>query len=303
MSAQVEMLIERSCISIGEGPHWNERDRTLLYVDINDGSVHRWNSTTGKDEHHKFDSFCSLVVPCSKGGYIVSIGKSICRFNWDNKEVTVLATVDEEKDTRINDGKCDSSGRLWFGTMGLEKDSAVVVPNLGSLFSLETDGTVKKRKEGVTISNGLAWTSDSRTMYYIDSTPRKVYAYDFDIKTGSMSNERIAIDFGGEETMSDLGYPDGMAIDTQDRVWIACFFGGKVVRFNPKTGERLQDVIVPARRTTSCCFGGTHFDVMFITSSRHFISEEEAKTTPLAGSVFRVTGLGVKGLPAPVYEG
>ncbi|XP_053395486.1 regucalcin-like [Mercenaria mercenaria] len=303
MAAKVEAVIEKSCLTIGEGPHWDERTQTLLYVDINDGSVHRWSPETGKDEKHKFDTFCSLVVPCKKGGYLVSVGNSVCHFDWDTKKLTTLQTVDEGKETRINDGKCDASGRLWFGTMGLEKTPAVVNKHQGSLFSLEIDGSVKKHKEGVSISNGLAWTADNKTMYYIDSIPRKVFGYDFDIKTGTMSNERVVVDLGGEDTIPTLGFPDGMTIDTDGKLWVACFFAGKVFRFDPETGKQIGAIDVPAKRTTSCCFGGKNFDEMYITCSLYGVTEDELKETPLAGSVFRATGLGAKGTPAPVYEG
>ncbi|KAL4235807.1 hypothetical protein ACF0H5_004197 [Mactra antiquata] len=302
-SCNIETIVERSCESIGEGPHWDERTQSLLYVDIHDGVVHRWSSLTGQNESHRFSAFCSLIIPCESGGYIVSNKKTICHFDWDSKRLTAIDKVDDTKATRINDGKCDASGRLWFGTMGLEKSPAVVRENQGSLYSLERDGSVKLHKEGVSISNGLAWTADNKTMYYIDSIPRKVYAFDFDLNNGSISNERVAINFGGEDTMTKLGYPDGMAIDTDDNIWIACYSVGRVVKFNPKTGEELDSVSVPALRTTSCCFGGKYFDELFITCSRYGLTENEKKETPLAGSIFRVKGLGVKGTPAPVYKG
>ncbi|XP_053376399.1 regucalcin-like [Mercenaria mercenaria] len=182
MATKVETAIERSCVTIGEGPHWDERTQTLLYVDINDGSVHRWSPETGKDEKYTFDTFCSLVVPCRKGGYLVSVGKSICHFDWDTKKLTTLQTVDEGKDTY------PIRTVLHFpGTMGLEKTPGVSDKHQGSLYSLELDGSLKTRKEGVRVSNGLAWSVDNKTMYYIDSIPKKVFGYDFDLETGTMS--------------------------------------------------------------------------------------------------------------------
>ncbi|KAH3815756.1 hypothetical protein DPMN_144287 [Dreissena polymorpha] len=249
---QVETLIERSCSTIGEGPHWDERTQQLLYVDINDGSVHRWTAATGKDESHKFDSYCSLVVPCRKGGYLVSVGRSICHWDWDAGKLTTIATVDEGKDTRINDGKCDASGRLWFGTMGLEKKAAVVEKHQGALYSLELDGSIRKHKDGVTISNGLEWADDNRTMYYIDSIPRKVWAYDFDLTTGNMTNERAIISFGAEDSDENFrshGFPDGMTIDTDGNLWVAGFFSSSVMKFDPST--ELPPAVLAEKASTS----------------------------------------------------
>ncbi|XP_053395487.1 regucalcin-like isoform X2 [Mercenaria mercenaria] len=300
MPANVEVLIKKNGNATGEGPHWDEHTQSLLYVDIHAKEMHRWSAATGKDEKYTFDDYCSLVVPCKKGGYIVSIGKSVCHFDWDSKKLDVLHTVDKDKGTRINDGKCDASGRLWFGERN----------NRHSTFSfnyvikyLEVDGTLKKHKEGVSISNGLAWTADNKTMYYIDSIPRKVFAYDFDINTGNMSNERTAIDFDKVEGLPKLALPDGMTIDTEDKLWVACFLGGRITRFDPVTGKEIGRVDVPAKRSTSCCFGGKNFDELFITSITDGATEEELKETPDAGSVFRATGLEAIGKPAPVYEG
>ncbi|XP_060566399.1 regucalcin-like [Ruditapes philippinarum] len=303
MPVTVEALITKTGNATGEGPHWDERTQTFLYVDIHAYEVHRWSADTRIDEKYTFDDNCSLVVPCKKGGYLVGIGKSVCHFDWDSKKLTVLQTVDEDKGTRINDGKCDASGRLWFGTMSLGKTVDEIKYNEGSLYSLEVDGTVRKHKEGVSISNGLAWTADNKTMYYIDSIPRKVFGYDFGIKTGTMSNERVVVDFDKVEGMPKEALPDGMTIDADDKLWVACFLGGRITRFDPNTGEEMTRINIAAKRTTSCCFGGKNFDELFITSITDGATEEELKETPLAGSVFRVTGLEIKGRPAPIYEG
>lgn len=299
----VETVIECATPTIGEGPHWDDTTQCLLLVDINDGIIYRWDSKTGKHETHKFDQTVSFIVPCRKGGYLIGLGQTVSHFDWDSKKITTLATVDEGKETRFNDAKCDASGRLWCGTMGHEVVPAHPKLHQGSLYSFELDGTVRKHKENISISNGLAWSADNRTMYYIDSVPRKVWAYDFDLTTGTMSNERVAVDFGGEDTMGTLGYPDGMTIDTEGKLWVACFSVGKVIRFDPATGKELTSVKFPARRTTSCCWGGKNFDEMFVTCARYAMTEEEKAATPLAGSVFKVTGLGFKGTPAYVYEG
>lgn len=299
----VETLLECVTPTVGEGPHWDDFSQSLLFVDIlGNGGIYRWDSKSEKLEQYNFDTYVSFIVPCRKGGYLIGLGRTVSHFDWDTKTLTTVAKVEEGQNTRFNDAKCDASGRLWCGTMALETSPGVVEHHQGSLYSLELDGTIRKHKDKITISNGLAWSADNKTMYYIDSTPRKVWAYDFDLATGTMSNERIIIDFGGQETIPDLGFPDGMTIDTEGKLWIACFSVGKVIRFDPDTGNQLQTVSIPARRTTSCCWGGINLDELYVTSATYDMSEEE-KGTPLAGSVFRVKGLGFKGVPAYIYEG
>lgn len=295
-------VVKDACSTIGEGPHWDETTECLYYVDIEAKSVLRWNSVTGENQKITLDKTIGFVVPWKKGGVIIGLGQTISHLDWDTEKITILHEVDQGKYTRFNDGKCDPRGRIWAGTMGLEKQAAVVEPEQGSLYCLYTDGSIKKQVENVTISNGLAWSSDNKTMYYIDSIPRCVYAFDYDIETGNINNQRIAVQLekGTEKT---IGYPDGMTIDTEGKLWVACFFGGRIIRFDPETGLQIGAVEMPGLRITSCCFGGKNYDEVFVTCSRHGSSLDELMKFPLSGSVFKVTGLGVQGCPSHMYEG
>ncbi|XP_041355170.1 regucalcin-like [Gigantopelta aegis] len=305
MSYKVEPVIKQVCSSIGEGPHWDEASQTLLYVDIMTGDVHRWNSVTKEDTKlHVADEFVSLIVPCEKGGFVVSTTRSLAHLDWESNQMTVWAEVEQDMPTRFNDGKCDTQGRLWAGTMGLEKKAVgELPPKMGSLYSLNCERSVKKHVDKIDLSNGLAWTSDDKTMFFVDSIPRKVYAFDFDAQAGEITNQRTAIDFS-KGTPSDLGCPDGMTIDTEGKLWIASFFVGKVFRFDPETGSLLQEIKFPTSRTTSVTWGGVSLDDLYVTTSAYGFSEEQIRTTEaLAGSVFRVTGLGCRGRPANSYQG
>ncbi|KAJ8305532.1 hypothetical protein KUTeg_016077 [Tegillarca granosa] len=241
----VECVVKHATETIGEGPHWDDATQTLLYVDINSGDVHRYDPATNKDEKLHFDNTVSLVVPCRKGGYIISIGRTLARLDWDTKKVTMLVEVDQGTNNRFNDGKCDPKGRLWAGTMGHETAPAQPELHKGHLFSLDLDGKLKTHLDKI----------------------------------------------------------NGMAIDTEGMIWVACFGAGKVVRFNPNTGEELRTINIPGMRTTSCCFGGKNLDELYVTCAKYHASEEELSKYPLSGSLFKVTGLGVKGFPAFVYEG
>lgn len=304
-SPKVEVVAHRTCKNTGEGPHWEESSQSLLYVDIQCGDVHRWDSLTGKDEvYHVGDGTCSLAVPKKSGGFIVGFNKTLTSFHPETGSATTLLMVEHKKHNRFNDGKCDPAGRLWAGTMAenTSKDPADLRRNDASLYTLETNGSLKKRVEVVDLSNGLAWTADNKTMYFIDSLPRCIYAFDYDIETGDVTNQREIIKYP-EDSIDTLGYPDGMCIDTEDKIWVANYSAGKVIRWDPETGNQLQVIEIPgAKRTTSCCWGGKNYDELYVTSCAIDMTEDDFETEANAGSVFRVTGLGAKGLPPHIYQ-
>lgn len=298
----VECVIKNAAKTVGEGPHWDSATNTLLYVDIYDNAIHRYNPASGSDEKIKLDGTVGFVVPAKKGGLIAGVGRCLVHVDWDTKRTTKLHEVDKGLETRFNDGKCDPRGRVWAGTMGPVVPDVPNMKKIGSLYCLDLDGTLRTMIKDVGISNGLAWSEDGKSMYYIDSTPRQLYRYDFDPSTGSIDNKTVIVDNSGK-SVPEFGLPDGMTLDTEGKAWVANFFSKKVVRYDTNTGEELQSVEFPATRITSCCFGGPDLDELYVTTSIHEAPEEEIKEYPLAGTLFRVKGLGVKGYPANVYEG
>ncbi|KAK7089812.1 regucalcin-like [Littorina saxatilis] len=245
----------------------------------------------------------SLVVPRRAGGYVVGLGRRLSVLEWNTGMVSTVQEVDGDTGNRFNDGKCDAKGRLWAGTMGPELHGKGFEPEAGSLYCLDVDRSIEKKVSKVHISNGLAWTDDNKTFYYIDSVPRKVYAYDFDLETGAISKKRTAVDFApySKETH---GLPDGMTIDTDGKLWVACYGAAAVFKVDPETGKILQKIDIPAKETTSVCWGGKNLDELYVTCALVNLSPEEFKTKyPLAGSIFKVTGTGSKGHPANMYKG
>ena len=193
-------------------------------------------------------------------------------------KLTRIADPEADRpDTRFNDGKCDPQGRFWAGTMveGGNRRS-------GALYCLDTDLTVSKKLDGVTTSNGLVWTRDSATFYYIDTPTHQVQAFDFDPDRADLHNQRVAA-----EIPNDWGAPDGMTIDEQDHLWIALFRGSRVVRLDPRTGQFELAVSLPALNVTSCAFGGPELDQLYITTARVGLDREQRQAQPLAGSLFR----------------
>ncbi|OWF54764.1 regucalcin-like [Mizuhopecten yessoensis] len=290
----------------GEGPHWEVATQSLLYVDMTDKAIHRWNAVTGIDEVVKLDidGRPSLVIPSQSGGYVVTHGTTVSHLEWSSGTLTTLGTLDgveSEIKVTFNDGKCDSRGRLWAGTFPADvKDIMNITPNQGYLVSVAR-GSVQKQADKITLSNGMAWSADERTLYFIDSIPREILAFDFDVNTGKLSNRRVAVAFP-PDSRETLGMPDGMTIDTDGKLWVACVMVGKVACFDPETGKMLRTIQFPVKGITSCCFGGENMDEMYVTSAfREQFGDETGGATP-PGSVFRVTGLGVRGRPDYVYQ-
>lgn len=211
----------------------------------------------------------------------------------------VVATVDEDKpENHFNDGKCDPAGRFWAGTKGRETGVGILPPEQGSLFSLSGDRKLTKWIDKITISNGMTWSLDEKTFYYIDTVTSKIDAFDYNDEAGAISNRRSAV-----QVDPSLGYPDGMTIDSEGMLWVAMYDGWKVVRFNPTSGARLRTVDLPVAKVTSCCWGGKNLDELFVTCESLRLSPEERKAQPLAGSVFRIKNLGTRGLPAIAFNG
>ncbi|KAB0338481.1 hypothetical protein FD755_025241, partial [Muntiacus reevesi] len=190
--------------------------------------------------------------------------------------------------------------RKWKkgSTMAEETAPAVLERRQGSLYSLFPDHHVEKYFDQVDISNGLDWSLDHKIFYYIDSLSYSVDAFDYDLQTGKISNRRSVYKLEKEEQI-----PDGMCIDVEGKLWVACYNGGRVIRLDPETGKRLQTVKLPVDKTTSCCFGGKDYSEMYVTCARDGLDSKGLLQQPEAGGIFKITGLGVKGIPPYPYTG
>ncbi|XP_076026835.1 regucalcin [Genypterus blacodes] len=297
-SVKVECVVKGSAL-VGEGPVWEESDQTLLFVDIVGQKIHRWSPTTNHIQSMQTGDMVGFAVPRRSGGYVAGVGRSIVAFDWSNQTMTSLAEVDTDKPkNRLNDGKVDPSGRLLAGTMGRMSPLEVVERKQGALFSLASDLTVTKHFNQVDISNGLDWSLDQQTFFYIDSLALTVDAFNYNTHTGHMSNRHVVYHMEEGE-----GLPDGLTVDAAGRLWVACFNAGRVINIDPTTGVRLQTVSLPAMKTTSCCFGGPDYSDLYVTSASLGLDQSERRDQPLAGGTFRVTGLEVKGRPSNSFSG
>ncbi|CAH0557444.1 unnamed protein product [Brassicogethes aeneus] len=309
MAPVVERVVDS--VHLGEGPHWDVSTQSLYFVDIFGKAIHKYVPSTKKHTKAVIGSgHVSLIVPVEgqKDKFLISIGRKLAVVTWDGESDKVSKTeeiteVDNKPDTldnRFNDGKCDPSGRLWAGTMGGEPENGAVKREKGALFSL-VKGQAKQHLSKIGISNGLAWTTDNKTMYYIDSHKGYLEQFDFDIVNGTISNSRNVF------TLSKHGVDgvlDGMCIDTDGNLWVAIFNGYRVIKIDPRKPETLlQTVEIPAKqvnKTTSVAFGGPNLDELYVTSASFTVNGVELPP-PDHGATFRVTGLGVKGFPDPAF--
>jgi sugar lactone lactonase YvrE len=294
--------------TLGEGPVWDARTQTLYWIDILNKRVY-----ANADVLLEADEFIGCIAPRKGGGLILALSGAVSgtsravegRFSFwttstllstgresDSPQLTLLSALpDEPANNRFNDGKCDPCGRFIAGTMDMgEKD-----PN-GSLYSFDGNSVVKLL-DGVTISNGMAWSPDHKTFYYIDTPTRIVRAFDYDLETGAIASPREAV-----RVPESLGWPDGMTSDMQGNLWIAMWGGAQVTKWNPATGQLLERIPVPAKNVSSCVFGGKNHNELYLTSARVGLDEDTLKQYPLTGGVFRLE-TNVEGMPVFEFAG
>jgi sugar lactone lactonase YvrE len=278
---------------LGEGPGWDSENGRLYWVDILRGLVHVYEPDKSRDTTVRAGEYVSCVVPRKTGGIIITLQHGFYGLDLESGKLSTIAEVEKDLDeNRFNDGKCDPAGRLWAGTMDMKER----IPS-GALYCLTMDGRVNKILSQVLVSNGLGWSPDNRTMYYIDSPTRKVSALDYNMRTGDVNNRRTAVDFADQP-----GEPDGMAVDAEGMIWVAHWGGHRVTRWNPTTGRLLDFVALPTTNVTSCCFGGRNLDELYITTARSGVDRETLSREPLSGCLFRAR-VGVRGLPTYVFGG
>ena len=279
--------------ALGEGAIWHPAEKKLYWVDIEAAELHIYNPATGKDKVLPTGEKPGTVVPIEGGGVLLAAQNSIYSMDTGTGELSLVTKPLHDPLLRFNDGKADPSGRFWVGTMAYDTREGAA-----ALYRMDKDKRFHQVADNVTISNGLVWSADRKTMYYIDSPTLAVQAFDYDDASGEISNGRVVIRV--PEAVG--GSPDGMAIDTEGMLWIALWGAAAVVRCNPATGETLQRVEVPALQVTSVAFGGENLDMLYITTARTGLSPEQLEKYPGSGGLFAAKP-GVRGVPAEFYKG
>jgi sugar lactone lactonase YvrE len=281
-----ELYIDANA-TLGESPAWDAKTQTLYWIDVLEKRVY-----AGTKAILQLDHYAGSVAPRKDGGLVIAQRSGIWTLEPNMKKLRKLASPRREpSNNRFNDGKCDPRGRFLAGTMDHNEKEAT-----GSLYSLSPEGQLKRLLKVVRISNGLAWSPDGRTMYFIDTPTRDVLAFDYDLDTGQIANTRRIIHF--EKT---FGWPDGMTSDMDGNLWIAMWGGARVTQWKPD-GTLMAQFGVAAKNVTSCVFGGASMNELFMTSALVGMDAAGLRKYPQAGGVFRME-TNVTGMPTYEFGG
>lgn len=278
---------------VGEGPVWDDRAQVVWWIDIKGLTLHRYDPAAGTDRAWPMPSRLGTVQLRAGGGLVGAFKDGFALIDPETGAVTPLTDPEAHlPGNRFNDGGIDAAGRFWAGTM----DDQEADPT-GHLYRLDPDGTVAGFETHFTITNGVDWSLDERTFYFVDTTNRRIHAYDFDPATGHPGPRRTFAELPGE-----AGHPDGLLVDADDHVWGAHWGGGRLTRYRP--GGSIERVVrIPAPQVTSACFGGADLDVLYVTTAAIGMDERALADYPHAGGLFAVTGLGIRGRPARRFAG
>ncbi|XP_056647342.1 regucalcin-like [Diorhabda sublineata] len=295
MTPKVEKLLNGFLLS--EGPNWDHNTQSLYFVDVTASTIHKYVPRENKHTQARIGNYnVSIIIPIKdkKNNFLVTLDRSVALIEWDgeSEEVTAiqkLCTVEENTVHVFNDGKCDKTGRLWLGTMS--KSAATVdgiEDNQGALYSFYNN-TINTHRHNVGVSNGIAFDYVREKMYYIDSYRYSIDQYDINFEKGTLSNQKTIFKNENKDILCD-----GMTIDTDGNLWVAMFGAAAVYNIDPRTGNILRTIKIPADQITSVSFGGPNLDELYVTSGS--IIDRSFGQWP--GSIFRVTGLNVKGFQA-----
>ncbi|MGL4398513.1 MAG: SMP-30/gluconolactonase/LRE family protein [Luteolibacter sp.] len=270
----------------GEGPVWWQG--ALYFVDIEGQRVHRFDPASGDEKSWEIGQRVGTVVPRESGGLVIAGDHGLLFLNEETGGLTAIADPEPDKpDNRFNDGKCSPDGRFFVGTISLVKKTGDA-----RLYRLDPDLTLHEAFGPVTNSNGIAWSADGKTVYYIDTPRQEVLAFDYE-PDGHLRNLRSVVSTAHIEAS-----PDGMTLDAEGNLWIAFCHGACVACFNPATGEELRRITLPCLETTACAFGGPGLADLYVTTGVHKSVVEEH-----AGRLWVIRGLGVSGMPANAFAG
>jgi sugar lactone lactonase YvrE len=279
---------------LGESPFWHPDEAALFWCDIPGRTLNRYRPASQEHAQWSFDSEPASAAPMPGGRLLLAMRDGLWRFDpaTGGRERLAAPPYDPAQE-RFNDGKADPQGRFWASTLYEPRN-----PAKAALYRW-ADGELTPMVGGLTVGNGLAFSPDGATLYCSDTTSHRIFGFDFDAAVGSVSRQRVLIEFerrgAGQPLDSYGGRPDGAAVDAEGAYWVAMFEGQRLLRIAPD-GRVLQELPLPVRCPTMPCFGGPDLRTLYVTTSREKRPAEELAQQPLAGCVL-TTRVDVPGLP------
>lgn len=286
---QPELIADYGCV-VGENPLWHPDEERLYWVDIDTGRLFRYHPASGQHEQcYAGDPIGGFTLQAD-GALLLFMARGAVRVWRAGRLTTLIDSIPEEINTRFNDVIADPAGRVFCGTMPVGAPPSAGGPEggrPGRLYRLDPDLRLTRLLDGIGCSNGLGFTPDRRRLYYTDSIPREIYAFDYDPASGGLSGQRLFA-----RTPAEGGLPDGLTVDAEGGVWSARWGGGSVVRYTPDGAEERR-LAFPARRIASLTFGGSDYADLYVTTAG---GQDKTAFGPGAGALFRVRP-GVRGVP------
>lgn len=266
--------------ALGEGPLWHSGEGALYWIDFTRAQFFRYDPVSGDLQTHQLDAKPGCVAFTESGDLLLATTAGLGL--WREGRLRLIDNRVCPPPNRFNDGAADRRGRFWVGTASDQPEN--------HLYRMDADGRVQRMESGIGISNGIAWSPDNRTMYYSDSGGAGiVYAYDYDIESGSISNRRTFLPPTGTPAVAD-----GLTVDREGGVWIAFWDGWKVARYDP-AGTLIAEIAMPVQRPTSCAFGGPDLNELYVTSAGDGLDRAQQ---PQTGDLFKIV-TDVQGIAEP----
>ncbi|WP_299826608.1 SMP-30/gluconolactonase/LRE family protein [uncultured Roseobacter sp.] len=290
---------------LGEGPVWDVESGLLYWVDstgprVGKDAIWRLNPETGAVKSWALDQDVGAMALRKDGGAVLALSDGFYTFDFDSGKTELIAAVnDDPSRARLNDGKCDRHGRFFAGGMDDKEELGIC-----GLWRLDPDLSLRKIEDGIICSNGPCWSPDDATFYFADTFKNEIWAYDYDLASGTPTNKRVFA-----STKKDTGFADGSTVDAEGYLWNAQVISGDLIRYAPD-GSVDRKISMPVRNITSVMFGGPELEDIYVTSmarvshpATHDGFEKQTKPQFAAGGLFRIRGLGIRGVPEPRFAG
>ncbi len=296
MTTETITVVHPTPMLVGECPLWHPAEQTLYWVDIGGFTIHSHHPASGAHRAWRMQTEPAALAIHAGGGLVVALRSGFAHLDTATGSVSEIAPAPyDPATTRFNDGHVDAAGRFWVGTIFEPRTQ-----DAAQMFCLEKGGISLKWSGGMTVSNGLGFSPDNRTLYHADTTTHRIDRYDFDVASGTVSQPQRFQQFSTDKANNYGGRPDGAAVDSECAYWSAMFEGGRLLRFSP-AGALLREVKLPVRCPTMVAFGGDDLRTLYITSASHNRSAHEKTLYPLTGCVLSLR-VDVAGRPEHAYR-